>query len=202
MASQDSRSATTIAKIRAAARTLFLARNYADVTTDMIARAAAVTKGGLYHHFASKELLYISMMLSDLEGKRALFEQAVAMKGTCRDRLARLTRDFLNLPDEERELIRLVRRDINTFHGEDRNRLIRAYQRALPEQVEAIVRDGIAAGELAAADPRLLSWSYVALVEIVIGDHAARVLGGTESRLDHVLGLFFDGAEVPAGVMA
>ena len=60
----------------------------------MIARAAAVTKGGLYHHFASKELLYISMMLGDLEGKRALFEQAVAMKGTCRHRLARLTRDF------------------------------------------------------------------------------------------------------------
>ena len=57
-----------------------------------------------------------------------------------------------------------MRRDINTFHGEDRNRLVRAYQRALPEQVEAIVSDGIAAGELAAADPgsspgRMWPWS-------------------------------------------
>ena len=201
MATQDTRSANTTARILAAARRLFLTKNYADVTTDTIAKAAKVTKGGLYHHFASKELLYISMMLDDLDAKRVLFEQAVAMDGTCRQRLARLTRDFLVLPTEERELIRLVRRDINTFSGAYRDRLVRAYQRSLPEQVEAIVRDGIEAGELANSDPRLLSWSFVALVEIVIGDRAARVLGGVEARLDHVLGLFFEGAAVPAGVL-
>lgn len=202
MATQETRSANTTARIVRAARTLFLNRNYADVTTGMIAKAAGVTKGGLYHHFPSKELLYVSMMLSDLKSKRALFEEAVAMEGSCRDRLARLTRDFLNLPEEERGLIRLVRRDINAFSGEYRDRLVRAYQRALPDQVEVIVGDGMEAGELAAADPRLLSWSFVALVEIVIGDHAARVLGGTEARLDQVLGLFFDGAARSAEVMA
>lgn len=203
MARQNERSATTQARILAAARTLFLGRPYADVTTDMIARAAEVTKGGLYHHFPSKEQLYVSMMLGDLEEKRKLFQAAVEMDGTCRERLARLTRDFLDLPDEQSGLMRLVRRDVNTFAGEDRDRLVRAYQRALPEQVEAIVRDGIRNRELAPADPRLLSWSFVALVEIVIGDYAARVLGDAESRLDHVLGLFFEGAEaVPARVMA
>lgn len=201
MATQDTRSATTVARILAAARTLFLARSFAEVTTDLIARAANVTKGGLYHHFQSKEQLYIAMMLGDLEEKRVLFSRAVAMRGTCRERLARLTRDFLELPDEPRELIRLVRRDINIFRGADRERLVRAYQRALPEPVEAIIRDGIAAGELAPADPRLLSWSFVALVEIVIGTYAVRVLGDAEARLDHVLRLFFEGAAaLPAGV--
>jgi len=188
------RSEATSARIIAAARTLFVARNYADVTTDMIAGAAGVTKGGLYHHFPSKESLYASMMLDDFERKRSLFEQAVASTGTCRERLARLTRDFLELPDEQRELTRLVRRDINTFSGSERDRLVRAYQLALPEQIEAIIRDGIRDGELAQGDPRILSWSFVALVEVIVSQYAYDVLGSTSSRLDNVLDLFFDGA--------
>ena len=141
----------------------------------MITEAAGITKGGLYHHFASKEQLYISMMLGDLEAKRRLFSRAVAMSGSSRDRLAKLTRDFLELPDEERQLTRLVRRDINTFSGAERDLLVRAYQQALHEQVEAIIRDGIANGELSPGDARVLSWSFVALVEVVIGAYADRV---------------------------
>lgn len=194
------RSEATSARIIAAARTLFVARTYADVTTDMIASAAGVTKGGLYHHFASKERLYASMMLDDFERKHRLFAEAVASSGTCRDRLARLTRDFLALPEEERELARLVRRDINTFTGVDRDRLVRAYQLALPQQIEAIIRDGIRDGELAQGDPRILSWSFVALVEVVVSQYAYDVLGSMSSRLDHVLDLFFDGAALkPTG---
>jgi AcrR family transcriptional regulator len=194
------RSEVTAARIIAASKSLFVASNYADVTTDMIARAADVTKGGLYHHFASKEQLYISMMLGHLDGKRRLFESAVAASGSCRDRLAQLTRDFLELPYEERELTRLVRRDINTFSGEERNRLVRAYQRALPEQVEAIIDDGINDGEVAPGDARVLSWSFVALVEVVIGPYADRVFGSTQARLDHVLNLFFGGAAAGGGL--
>lgn len=196
----QTRSEATAARIIAAARALFVASNYADVTTDMIAKAADVTKGGLYHHFASKEQLYISMMLADLEAKRLIFEQATAMEGTCRERLARLTRDFLELPDEDREITRLVRRDINTFSGEERDQLVRAYQLALPEQVAAIVTDGINNGELAPGDARILSWSFIALVEVVIARYADHVFGSTTGRLDHVLDLFFEGAKAkPTG---
>jgi AcrR family transcriptional regulator len=188
------RSEATAARIISAAQGLFVASNYADVTTDMLARAADVTKGGLYHHFPSKEQLYVTMMLGDLARKRELFEQAVATSGTCRERLARLTRDFLDLPEEERELTRLVRRDINIFTGEDRALLVRAYQEALPMRVEEIISDGIRDGELAPGDARILSWSYVGLVEVVIGTYADRVVGSTGDRLHHVLELFFNGA--------
>jgi AcrR family transcriptional regulator len=188
------KSEATAARIIAAARRLFVASNYADVTTDMIARTADVTKGGLYHHFPSKEQLYVSMMLDDLERKRLLFEKSTTSPGTSRDRLARLTCDFLDLPHEDRELTRLVRRDINTFSGEERDLLVRAYQRALPEQVETIISEGIKNGELAPGDARILSWSFVALVEVVIGDYADHVYGSTQARLGHVVDLFFDGA--------
>ncbi len=191
------KSEATAARILAAAQGLFLAANYADVTTDMIAKAADVTKGGLYHHFPSKEQLYVSMMLGDLARKQRLFEQAVAAPGTCRQRLARLTRDFLELPEDERQLTRLVRRDINIFSGEDRELLVRAYQQALPVQVEAIIRDGIRDFELMPGDARVLSWSFVALVEVVIGPYAGDVIGDSEARLRHVLDLFFHGVGTP-----
>ncbi len=187
-------SQVTEARILDAARSLFLANNYADVTTDMIARSANVAKGGLYHHFPSKSQLYVSMMLSDLEAKRELFSRAVESSGSCRDRLGRLTRDFLELPAPESGLTRLVRRDINSFVGEERDQLVTAYQQALPEQVEAIITDGIKSGELADGDARILSWSFVALVEVVIGNYAALAFESTDARLNHVLGLFFDGA--------
>ena len=194
------KSEATSARIIAAARSLFVVSSYADVTTDMIAQAAEVTKGGLYHHFPSKEQLYLSMMLDDLDRKRQLFELATTAPGTCRNRLARLTKDFLELPHEERELTRLVRRDINTFSGNERDLLVRAYQRALPEQVETIIRKGIDAGELAPGDARILSWSFVALVEVVIGDYADHVYGSVQARLDHVVDLFFEGASAkPVG---
>lgn len=188
------KSEATAARIIDVSRTLFVSRNYADVTTDMIAQAADVTKGGLYHHFASKEQLYVAMMLGDLESRRQLFRQAVAAPGTCRQRLGKLTRDFLELPHEDRQVTQLVRRDINTFSGVERDRLVRAYQRALSEQIEAIVGDGIRDGELGPGDTRILSWSFIALVEVVIGEYAGRLLGSTEACLDHVLDHFFDGA--------
>jgi len=193
MAVQE-RSAATQARIVSAARTLFLGRNFADVTMEQVASSAEATKGAVYHHFSSKEELYLVMLHADLDAKQALFRRAVSMTGTCRERLARLTTDFFRLPRAERQLITLVRRDINIFSDEIRERLVRAYQAALPDQVERILLDGISDNELETADARLLSWSFVAIVETYLGPHADRVFSGPEAKVDQVINLFLDGA--------
>jgi len=188
------KSGTTIAAILGAAEKLFLARNYANVAMDDIAEAAGVTKGALYHHFRSKKDLYLAMMHSDLKQKQARMRAGVEMKGSCYERLRRLTESFLELPPEKRDLIKLVRRDVNIFKGPARDRLVRAYQAALPDQVEVIIRDGIRRGELADADPRVLAWMFVAIVEVALTPYAEHVLENQATMLDFVMGLFFQGA--------
>jgi AcrR family transcriptional regulator len=217
------KSPETAERILAAARELFLEHNYADVPVDRIAGAAEVTKGGLYHHFASKEKLYLAMLHANLGRLRALFLEAPeapaahqaarrgrprvvagsgeglpppqkkTAPGACRERLGRLTRAFLLLPPVERRVIGLVRRDINTFSGPERAELIESYQRALPRLIEEIIREGIERGEITRADPRLLSWSYVAQVEVALTPYADSLFEDVESRLDFVLDRFFHG---------
>ena len=188
------KSEATIASILTAAEALFLNQHYADVTMDDIAESAGVTKGALYHHFANKEALYAAMMLADLKAKQALFNSAVNSPGTCQERLRRFTQIFLDLPREKRDLIKLVRRDINIFNDPLRNQLIRAYQAALPEQAEVIIRDGIRERELASADARLLSWLHVAMVEAILTRYAESIFQSRDDVADFVTRLFFDGA--------
>src|SRR5574341_1294894 len=114
-----SKSTTTIADIVSSAEALFLRKNYADVTIEDIAEPVGVTKGAVYHHFPSKESLYVAMMHSALREKQELLQTAVDSPGTCRERLRRLTRIFLELPREKRDIMKLLRRDINIFK-EDR----------------------------------------------------------------------------------
>jgi AcrR family transcriptional regulator len=52
---QEQRSKTTRTALLGAARRLFAERGYAGVATEEVVRAAGVTRGALYHHFAGKE---------------------------------------------------------------------------------------------------------------------------------------------------
>ncbi len=192
----QTRSETTIARILRVARTLFLAKSYADVSMARLAEMAGVTKGGLYHHFVSKEELYLALLHGDLEAKRVLFQFAAESKGSTKERLARLTEDFLRLPYEERALIRLVRRDINIFTDPIRTELVDAYQRALPQCVESILIDGIRDGEIQKQDARLASWHFIAMVEVNLTEYADGVLCDIPSKLNHVLNQFFHGCAV------
>ena len=188
------KSKVTINAILEAARSLFIEKNYADVTITEIAAAAGVSKGALYHHFPSKEDIYLQMMHHFLQEIQTVTQATVENStGSCRERLHQSLRSFLGLSDELRGVLRLVRRDINIFTDPMRYELVRAYQIAVPEQVESILRDGIANGEIRSDDARLLSWELVALVEVALRPYSRGVLGKQEDMVDYLLGIFLDG---------
>jgi AcrR family transcriptional regulator len=59
--SKAERSEATRAALMATARELFATRGYAAVGTEEIVRAAGVTRGALYHHFAGKLELFAAV---------------------------------------------------------------------------------------------------------------------------------------------
>jgi AcrR family transcriptional regulator len=65
MATQEERSAASLARLMEAARALFRAEGYAATSVDDITRGAHLTKGAFYHHFADKKAIF-----------RAVFEEA------------------------------------------------------------------------------------------------------------------------------
>jgi AcrR family transcriptional regulator len=62
-----------------AARAAFGARGYAQASVDEIAAAAGVTKGAVYHHFESKEALFLAAL--ELVDERTVVEIAAATEG-------------------------------------------------------------------------------------------------------------------------
>lgn len=190
----SARSEDTIAGILHSAATLFVSRSYADVRMDDIAEASGLTKGALYHHFESKEDLYLAMMHDMLAEKKTLFTQSGALGDTCAENLRNLTRAFFRLSRKDQGLLRLVRRDAKIFRPNLRRELISAYQAAVPGPIEDVLGHGIAAGEIAPADPRLLAWHFVALVEVMLTQYAGKCYSNDESKLDAVLNLFLRGA--------
>ena len=134
------RSVATINNILDAARSLFTDKQYADVSLREITEVAGVTKGALYHHFSTKEELYLQAIHRCLAEVKETIQ--VSLKNSqgenCRERLYLSLVSFLKLPPQTLAMMRSIRRNINIFEEPARTELIRAYQVALPEQVEEI----------------------------------------------------------------
>ncbi len=80
--SQPSRSAATRVALIRAARPLFGQRGFAGVGTETIVRAAGVTRGALYHHFAAKADLFAAVYEAVEHDIAARIGQRIALEGT------------------------------------------------------------------------------------------------------------------------
>ncbi|GMA15413.1 TetR/AcrR family transcriptional regulator (plasmid) [Deinococcus metallilatus] len=187
----------TISDLLEAAAQLFVSRAYDDIKLTDVARASGVTKGAIYHHFDSKEDVFLSMMDRKLRAFREDLRPALSYGTTTRDRLYRLTYLYLSKPLLEQRVIQLVRRDSQRFHGEARRKLIHTYQEALPNQIEEILTAGMEAGEIVLGDAQLLARVFVAHVEVYLSDYARQRFEGPEEMARHITDQFLNGVATP-----
>jgi AcrR family transcriptional regulator len=200
--SQVDPGSSTTERIHSAAIRLFVVRSYAEVTLDQVAEQAGLTKGAIYHHFKGKEALYLAVLLRELAAFRELHEGAAGTGGGSVDgRLRALTEAFLSQPPLRRQTVQLVRRDAQLFRPPTRRALIEAYQAAVPGPIEEILRDGVRSGELVPCNPKLLSWQFVALFEVLLSSYAEQIFPDAHDGVDYLLSIFLRGCARDRGAL-
>ncbi len=150
------------ARILSAATGEFAAHGYAGARMEAIARRAGVAKGLLFHHFGSKEGLYVAV----LEGVYALLREGqneadlVALGPV--EGMRRLAAQTFRRFRERPEIVALMNEEnLHRARHIRRSRRIRALYNPLLEAIRRLLQDGRARGVFRRdADPVAL---YVAL---------------------------------------
>jgi AcrR family transcriptional regulator len=159
--------AKTHQAILAAALTVFSAQGYSGATLDVVARAAGVTRGAVYWHFANKAQLYQALLQE--YGNRALpilwqaAQEGGGFLAVCQRILGRLLASL----ESDAELRAVM--ELSLFKTEQSAELEEAHRaqveatRALTAMIAGIMQQGIASGEVRAdADPVDLARAFLA----------------------------------------
>lgn len=129
-----------------AARRLFMAHGYRAVSTRQVAEAVGLTQPALYHHFATKEELYVAVALGEVARLRGGMERLARREGSARERLHGIARFMLNTVDYD---FPLMYHDMGTELGaQARATLGAAFYGGVIAPLAALFAAGQGAGEL------------------------------------------------------
>jgi len=153
------------AEIVAVASRLFAAKGVAETTMAEIADGAGLQQSSLYYYFRSRDAI-LEEILSTVNRVPLDFVERLKLDGgPAAVRLYRLIRfdvaALSEFPFDINEVHRLASRQPDRFevYWEERQRL--------NDEVEAVVVEGVAAGEFVAVDPRLTATTLLANDEAV-----------------------------------
>jgi AcrR family transcriptional regulator len=95
-------------RILEAARTLFFAKGFKNVTVDKIAKFSELGKGSIYLYFNSKEDIYAQILLNDIEEFNQQASVLFSKKKTAADLLSEFSYFYANFFLNDPELFRIL----------------------------------------------------------------------------------------------
>lgn len=114
------------ARILAAAEALFSERGYDGVSINAIATRAGVSKANVFHHFDSKNALYLAVLRDACNQSTALLLHHLDRPaGTIRERLTNFAREHLKQVLERPQISRLISRELLKNHPRRNEQLAR-----------------------------------------------------------------------------
>jgi len=137
-------------QIMQAAEKLFTTRQFHEITTDEVARAAKVGKGTLYRYFRDKEDLFFQTATSGFDELCDLVQARTAEGGSFSEQLLGACTQIRGFFDSRRQLIRMM-------HTEDGRVLLAtgtiherwlAHRKKLRAAVGDIIRRGVSEGQV------------------------------------------------------
>lgn len=183
-------------KILAAARFHFIEHGYAGISMREIAASVGVSKPALYYYFRDKEGLFLAIVFEFLDEMSANLQNLVGENS--RQRLANWAQYMMNLPFEQRALIRLLSQESGHLPEDTRIKLLAKYQECFLGRIEAIIETGMEAGEFRRMSAHVVVWALLGLLYpyTFVGTPGVHA-DGLESALaaDQVLDIFFKGVQ-------
>ena len=149
-------------KIRAAAERLFARHGYAAVSMRQIAAEVGVQAGALYLYTPDKQSLLAGLMRDHLEALIASWK-AQTPASHPHDRLRQFVHFHIGYHIDRPDAVFIAYMELRNLEP-DRFAEIEALRRSYEAELEAILRDGQAAGVFELADPRLASMALIAML--------------------------------------
>jgi AcrR family transcriptional regulator len=138
-------------RILAAATDVIARKGFAQATMREIAEATGMHVPTLYAHVKGKDELLELVYAHEMERLASRLER-VAAGASATERVRRMMEIALAVSDERRRPIGILNRELKSLRPEARARMLARY-RALVGRYEAVIRDGVAAGEFHDIEP-------------------------------------------------
>ena len=171
---------------------LFVSHGYHGISMREIAEAVGVSKAGLYYHFKDKEDLFLAILAANLDAIQRIVQES-RQERTTRKRIERMVRGLFAQTPEQRAIIRLATQEIAHVGQAARATFGPIYQEKFIGQIEAMLSDGIARGELRELDARLGTWLLLGMLYPFFNPAHEREDGPRETAITLILTTFFDG---------
>ena len=153
---------TTEPRLRAAALKLFAHHGYAAVSMRRIARELGMQAGALYQYVPDKQTLLFQLMQDHMQDVLAAWDRA-RVTAPALNRLRAFTRFHIFYHLERPDAVFVSYMELRNLTPEN-FRAIEALRRAYEDELEAILRDGIAEGAFDVPDTKLATLALIAML--------------------------------------
>ncbi len=191
-AAQVKRSGTR-ERILAVARRLFMEQGYRGLSMRALAETAHTSKALLYYYFKDKEGLFLAVLQDYLAQMERLILESRRQGETCRQRITLLIQAIMAQPAEQRVSIRLASQELVHLSEDARRSFRKAYQRRFVRRLQAMLQEGVAAGELRPIDPKVMTWALLGMLYPYFYPGHRSEVRPTPDTVDRILDIYFEG---------
>ncbi|MFY0620003.1 TetR/AcrR family transcriptional regulator [Shimia sp.] len=159
---QGSHSDITGPRVRTAALRLFAQHGYAAVSMRQIAREVGVQAGALYNYTPDKQSLLFGLMKQHMDELLAARADLSATGDAVTD-LEAFTRMHIRFHRARPEEVFIAYMELRNLTAENFD-AIETLRRTYEDQLEAILRAGVASGDFAVGDPKIATMAVIAML--------------------------------------
>lgn len=159
---QGSHSDITGPRVRAAALKLFARHGFAAVSMRQIAGEVGVQAGALYNYTPDKQSLLFSLLKGHMDELLSAWAEE-GVRGDPLDRLACFTRFHIRFNVERPDAIFISYMELRNLEPEN-FAVIERLRRAYEDELECILRDGVAAGVFEVPDLKIATLAVIAML--------------------------------------